>query len=143
MHFLKLKYVYVARRAMCHAQIQKTVQCFGVAGSHRHPYFSGGYITQVHGRDDFDAIQVETPRDLRIERGEEGRERFGHALGRAICDFYNFHYVNNNKKSDWWSLLFWIYEFVNNDPNEKIKWWIIYKKKAMKRAYWKIQFLGA
>ena len=63
-----------------------------VAGSH--PYFSGGYITQVHGRDDFDAIQVETPRDLRIERGEEGRERFGHALGRAICDFYNFHYVN-------------------------------------------------
>ena len=67
-----------------------------VAGSH--PYFSGGYITQVHGRDDFDAIQVETPRDLRIERGEEGRERFGHALGRAICDFYNFHYVN--KKSD-------------------------------------------
>ena len=63
-----------------------------VAGSH--PYFSGGYITQVHGRDDFDAIQVETPRDLRIERGEEGRERFGHALGRAICDFYNFHYMN-------------------------------------------------
>ena len=80
-------------------KFKKTVQCFGVAGSHRHPYFSGGYITQVHGRDDFDAIQVETPRDLRIERGEEGRERFGHALGRAICDFYNFHYVNN-KKSD-------------------------------------------
>ena len=77
-------------------KFKKTVQCFGVAGSH--PYFSGGYITQVHGRDDFDAIQVETPRDLRIERGEEGRERFGQALGRAICDFYNFHYVNNKKK---------------------------------------------
>ena len=60
-------------------KFKKTVQCFGVAGSH--PYFSGGYITQVHGRDDFDAIQVETPRDLRIERGEEGRLRFGHALG--------------------------------------------------------------
>ena len=66
-----------------------------VAGPAR--YFSGGYITQAHGGgDDFDAIQLETPRDLRIERGEEGREHFGHALGRAICDFYNFHYCKEN-----------------------------------------------
>ena len=55
-------------------------------------YYSGGYITKRYGRDDFDAIQVETPRDLRIESGEEGREHLGHALGMAISDFFMFHY---------------------------------------------------
>jgi len=56
-------------------------------------YYSGGYITKRYGRDDVDAIQVETPRDLRIEAGEEGRDHLGHALGSAISDFYKFHYV--------------------------------------------------
>ena len=58
------------------------------------PYFAGGYITQIHSKDHFDAIQLETPRDLRIDKGDDERERFGHALGRAICDFYEFHYMN-------------------------------------------------
>ena len=58
------------------------------------PYFTGGYITQIHSKDHFDAIQIETPRDLRIDKGDEAREHFGDALGRAICDFYEFHYMN-------------------------------------------------
>ena len=30
-----------------------------------------------------DGIQVEIPRDLRIDGGEEGRKRVGHALGKV------------------------------------------------------------
>jgi hypothetical protein len=47
-------------------------------------YFSGGYITQRHGgKEGIDGIQVEIPRDLRIDGGEEGRKRVGHALGKV------------------------------------------------------------
>ena len=60
-------------------------------------YFSGGYITQRHGNQGIDGIQVEIPRDLRIDGGEEGRTRVGHALGKAISDFYHFHYLQLNK----------------------------------------------
>ena len=57
-------------------------------------YFSGGYITQRHGgKEGIDGIQVEIPRDLRIDGGEEGRKRVGHALGKAISDFHHFHYI--------------------------------------------------
>ena len=56
-------------------------------------YFAGGFITrQHHNKVGIDAIQIETPRDLRIEEGEEGRRRFGHALGKAISQFYHFHF---------------------------------------------------
>lgn len=70
--------------------------------THRAPgssevYFSGGYITQRHGNQGIDGIQVEIPRDLRIDGGEEGRTRVGHALGKAISDFYHFHYLQLNK----------------------------------------------
>ena len=55
-------------------------------------YFGGGFITrQHHNNRGIDAIQIETPRDLRIEEGAEGRSRLGHALGKAISQFYNFH----------------------------------------------------
>lgn len=40
-----------------------------------------------------DGIQLEIPRDLRIEGGEEGRQRIGHTLGKVISDFYHFHYI--------------------------------------------------
>ena len=60
-------------------------------------YFSGGYITQRHSssciKEGIDGIQVEIPRDLRIDGGEEGRKRVGHALGKAISDFHHFHYI--------------------------------------------------
>ena len=57
-------------------------------------YFAGGFITRHHhNKLGIDAIQIETPRDLRIEEGDEGRRRLGHALGKAISQFYNFHYM--------------------------------------------------
>ena len=62
-------------------------------------YFSGGYITQRHGNEGIDGIQVEIPRDLRIDGGEEGRNRVGHALGKAISDFYHFHYAGMSPPS--------------------------------------------
>ena len=64
-------------------------------------YFSGGYITQRHCsgvKGGIDGIQVEIPRDLRIDGGEEGRKRVGHALGKAITDFHHFHYIDNASK---------------------------------------------
>ena len=41
---------------------------------------------------------MEIPRDLRIDGGEEGRKRVGHALGKAITDFHHFHYIDNASK---------------------------------------------
>eukprot|EP00093_Oithona_nana_P009606 09606.XXX_249145_251935_1 [CDS] Oithona nana genome sequencing. len=52
-------------------------------------YFSGGYITRHHCNHRIDAIQVETPTDLRLRL-----QRFGQALGKAISDFYIFHYCS-------------------------------------------------
>ena len=46
-----------------------------------------------------DGIQVEIPRDLRIDGGEEGRKRVGHALGKAISDFHHFHYKPHAPKA--------------------------------------------
>jgi len=40
-----------------------------------------------------DAIQLETPREQRVDGGEERRERFGKALGAAIAKFYSLHYT--------------------------------------------------
>ena len=40
----------------------------------------------------FDAISVETPREVRIDAGRETRIEFGRALGRAISHFYSANY---------------------------------------------------
>ena len=48
-----------------------------------------------HGSRDkgvFDAISVETPREVRIDAGRKTRVRFGRALGRSIGNFYNANY---------------------------------------------------
>lgn len=67
-------------------------------------YYSGGYITRSHGSAfrscmpvscAFDAIQLETPREPRVEGGEAERTRFGMALGRAIVNFYRLHYLKD------------------------------------------------
>ena len=69
-------------------------------------YYSGGYITRSHGSYNtgsnsdsldgpmFDAIQLETPRESRIEGGEEERVNYGKALGRVIVMFYRKYYYN-------------------------------------------------
>jgi len=54
-------------------------------------YYSGGYITQHHGNSDIlDAIQLETPSDLRTK----DTIRFGFILGRIISTFYHLHYCD-------------------------------------------------
>ncbi len=58
-------------------------------------YYSGGYITQRHGSTGggmVDAIQVETPREARVDGGPEKRQEFARALGVAIARFYQMHY---------------------------------------------------
>lgn len=60
-------------------------------------YFSGGYITKVHGNTNIDVIQLETPSDLRKE-SDEVRQKFGKALGNVIGDFFVFHYLSNSKQ---------------------------------------------
>jgi len=72
-------------------------------------YYFGGYITRCHGsaisgsKDEhlvqldcsqsiFDAIQLETPRETRMDAGEEEMRNFGKAIGRAIIDFVKKHY---------------------------------------------------
>jgi len=67
-------------------------------------YYSGGYITRSYGsystryENDpsneslFDAIQLETPRESRIDGGEEERTNYGKALGRVIVMFYRKYY---------------------------------------------------
>ena len=42
----------------------------------------------------FDAIQLETPRESRIEGGEEERINYGKALSRVIVMFYRKYYYN-------------------------------------------------
>ena len=42
----------------------------------------------------FDAIQLETPRESRIEGGEEERVNYGKALGRVIVMFYRKYYYD-------------------------------------------------
>ena len=69
-------------------------------------YYSGGYITHAYGSLDvdlkndsldyskFDAIQLETPRESRIEGGEQERSNYGQALSQAIVMFYRKYYYN-------------------------------------------------
>ena len=65
-------------------------------------YYSGGYITQHHGNSDIlDAIQLETPSDLR----KKDTVRFGFILGRIISSFYQIHYVTFRESVDSWDLL--------------------------------------
>ena len=59
-------------------------------------YYRGGYITQFHGSRDpaskIDAIQLETPVEIRAEAGKEEREKFSVALANAIFKFYQTFY---------------------------------------------------
>jgi len=58
-------------------------------------YFIGLDTVVRHGSREqgvFDAISVETPREVRIDAGRETRIEFGRALGRAISHFYSANY---------------------------------------------------
>jgi len=58
-------------------------------------YFIGLDTVERHGSRDqgaFDAISVETPREVRIDAGRDTRVIFGRALGRAIGQFYVANY---------------------------------------------------
>ena len=74
-----------------------------ISGSEK--YFRGGYTTQVHGSLDgglVDAIQLEAPREVRIDGGESVRKEFAEALARAIANFYATHYseLRSDEKVD-------------------------------------------
>ena len=83
--------------------VRKTFQSF-LLGADK--YYSGGYITHSYGSLDinlkdalledskFDAIQLETPRESRIEGGEKERANYGKALSRTIVMFYRKYYYN-------------------------------------------------
>ena len=58
-------------------------------------YYSGGYNTQRHGSKNggtIDAIQIESPRDVRF--GENGRdiEVYAKDLATSMVQFYKIHY---------------------------------------------------
>ena len=58
-------------------------------------YLRGGYITQVYGSLDggeTDAIQLETPSEVRVDGGEEGREAFAVALADALAEYYQTYF---------------------------------------------------
>ena len=58
-------------------------------------YFTGGYITRTHGSIDgtlVDAIQCETPGEVRNDGGPDLRRTFSEALGTAIVNFHNRYY---------------------------------------------------
>ena len=60
-------------------------------------YYRGGYITQTYGSRDtggpFDAIQMEMPYEMRVDAGQEGRERFASAVGRAMAEYIRMYYT--------------------------------------------------
>ena len=64
-----------------------------------HGLFLGGFTVETHGSRDggrFDAILMETPREVRIDAGRVTRVRYGESLGKAIALFYLKNY---SKKS--------------------------------------------
>merc|ERR1711915_62995 len=66
-------------------------------------YFPGGYTPHRHGSKvlgTFDAVSVETPREVRIDAGRATRIRFGEALGRAIAKFFisNYGFQQSGRK---------------------------------------------
>jgi len=65
-------------------------------------YFIGFYTVVRHGSRDqgsFDAISVETPREVRVDAGRDARIEFGQALGRAIGQFYIANYPQDTESS--------------------------------------------
>ena len=55
-----------------------------------------------HGSRDqgaFDAISVETPREVRVDAGRDARIDFGQALGKAIGQFYIANYPQPEESS--------------------------------------------
>ena len=59
-------------------------------------YFNGNYVVHRYGSrytgGPFDAVQLETPIEMRSGEGDEGRNRFGVAVARAITEFYRTYY---------------------------------------------------
>jgi len=65
-------------------------------------YFIGFYTVVRHGSRDqgaFDAISVETPREVRMDAGRDARIEFGQALGKAIGKFYIANYPQDTESS--------------------------------------------
>ncbi len=62
-------------------------------------YYRGGYITltygSIDGADEVDAIQIETPGELKNDVDESVRRRFGRAMGRAFAEFYRRYYEDD------------------------------------------------
>ena len=64
-------------------------------------YFSGGYITATHGSRDegtVDAIQIESPRDVRFEENGRDREVYARHLAESILEFYELYYPEPARK---------------------------------------------
>ena len=65
-----------------------------VSGTFR--YFRGGYTTRTHGSiaagSKVDAIQLETPIEMRVDAGKEGLRNFGRGLANAIVQYYQTYY---------------------------------------------------
>ncbi|TRY78650.1 hypothetical protein TCAL_06616 [Tigriopus californicus] len=59
-------------------------------------YYRGGYITNVHGSlngGQVDAIQLEMPSEWRYEGTLDQRNVFAKAVGEAIAEYYELHYL--------------------------------------------------
>lgn len=61
-------------------------------------YYRGGFITNIHGSisgsSEIDAIQLETPVEVRSLAGKKMRHHFGQALAKALAKFYLKYYHN-------------------------------------------------
>ncbi len=58
-------------------------------------YYPGGYIVETHGSLNgglTDAICLETPREVRIDKGKPTRDKFGRALADAIAEYISTYY---------------------------------------------------
>jgi len=81
----KDKYYYGGFITRCHGSAHSTA---GYAESHTHHELTpASRLCPV-----FDAIQLETPRESRMDGGEEEMRRFGKAIGRAIAIYFVTHY---------------------------------------------------
>jgi len=59
-------------------------------------YFNGGHITDMYGSRHggiLDAVQIETPSEVRWEEGDEMRKAFAAALAETILSFMDIYYL--------------------------------------------------